>query len=672
MNQRRLLLATALSACLALAAAAESPAKTPQPAMDRLLEQIHKDGAVPVIVRVRLDEKFVPEPRLAAAKAKQQRDAMRRTKERVIARHPRMKIGFDLRSLPAFAAFIDEKALRELARDEDVESISEDSVGTPTLAQSIPIVGADDAWASPYNVRGTNKVIVIIDTGVDKTHSFLKDSSNNARVIGEACFSVNAVSSEETCPNVSGNGDVEEIGSGSAVPATFNGTGVQGSDHGTRVAGIAAGSGSSFSGVAPEAKIYAINAASAFDCTSCPTGYKVVFYESAVLRALDHVYDNLLSSDLVAVNMSLAFDGLYGSACDSSKATWADAIDNLTAAGVAVVAGSGNNSSSTGITLPACIGNAIAVGATSDSDTVPTYSNSASIVDLLAPGGSNPNGINSSVPGGGFASDEGTSFAAPHVAGAFALLKQYAPNASAASLLSVLIANGVSVTDSRNSVTKPRLDIAAAIAVVDNQSPTAPGSVMATAVSTTSVQIDWTASTDNVGVSSYVVERKALHGQSSWDTAGTVAGNASLLRLTDTGRTAAATYAYRVRAVDAAQNSTASSTDFATTVIHTDDPIREPGDLLGPTAVRGIHIGDLRKAADAWRAYAGLSASFGSYAAQTGAVDDAHLDAVFTALNGALSAIGRPAFSYTNGAITPDPNVAIDDEHVQQLRDAMK
>lgn len=436
---------------------------------------------------------------------------------------------------------LDEKTLRELARDPDVESITEDAVGEPTLAQSIPIVGADDAWASPHNVRGTNKVIVVIDSGVDKTHSFLKDSSNNARVIGEACFSVNAVSSEETCPNVSGNGDVEEIGSGSAVPATFNGTAIQGSDHGTRVAGIAAGSGSSFSGVAPEAKLYAINAASAFDCNTCPTGYKIAFYPSAVLGALDHVYGDLLPvrSDIVAVNMSLAIDtaGLYGSACDSTQTAWASVIDNLTAAGVAVVAGSGNNSSSTGITLPACIGNAIAVGATSDSDTVPSYSNSASIVDLLAPGGSNPNGINSSVPGGGFASDEGTSFAAPHVAGAFALLKQHAPNASVASLLNILVANGVSVTDSRNSVTKPRLDIAAAIANVDNQSPTAPGSVMATAVSTTSVQIDWTASTDNVGVTSYVVERKALHGQSSWDTAGTVAGNASLLRLTDTGRT---------------------------------------------------------------------------------------------------------------------------------------
>lgn len=70
---------------------------------------------------------------------------------------------------------------------------------------------------------------------------------------------------------------------------------------------------------------------------------------------------------------------------------------------------------------------------------------SASFLSLLAPGES----INSSVPGGGFAFFNGTSMAAPHVAGAWALLKQQTPSASVNTLLSNLQSTGLGVTDTR-------------------------------------------------------------------------------------------------------------------------------------------------------------------------------------------------------------------------------
>jgi Subtilase family len=142
-----------------------------------------------------------------------------------------------------------------------------------------------------------------------------------------------------------------------------------------------------------------------------------------------------------------------------------DALQNL---GVATVVASGNNScNGTGcinaLSVPACISTAISVGATTKSNTVPGYSNTASFLNLFAPGGDLSGGtsdIYSSVPGGSFDYEGGTSMAAPHVAGAFAVLKQQSPSASVSDLLSVLKATGVPITDSRNNVIKPRIRLA--------------------------------------------------------------------------------------------------------------------------------------------------------------------------------------------------------------------
>ena len=88
-----------------------------------------------------------------------------------------------------------------------------------------------------------------------------------------------------------------------------------------------------------------------------------------------------------------------------------------------------------------------------------SYSNSASFLNLLAPGSS----INSSVPGGGYAVYNGTSMATPHVAGAWAILKQKTPSLSVTDALNRLSATGLSITDARNGIVKPRIRIDAAL-----------------------------------------------------------------------------------------------------------------------------------------------------------------------------------------------------------------
>jgi hypothetical protein len=93
---------------------------------------------------------------------------------------------------------------------------------------------------------------------------------------------------------------------------------------------------------------------------------------------------------------------------------------------------------------------------------VSNFSNSAQILDLLAPGGN----INSSVPGNTFSFFSGTSMATPHAAGAFAVLRSKAPSASVDEILNALKITGTPILDSRNGITKPRIQIDSALASI--------------------------------------------------------------------------------------------------------------------------------------------------------------------------------------------------------------
>ncbi|WP_239615333.1 carbohydrate binding domain-containing protein [Cohnella mopanensis] len=84
--------------------------------------------------------------------------------------------------------------------------------------------------------------------------------------------------------------------------------------------------------------------------------------------------------------------------------------------------------------------------------------------------------------------------------------------------------------------------------ISDTQAPTVPTNVTASALSSSSIQVSWTASTDNIGVTGYEVFRN-----------GTLVGTAAGTSYTDNGLTAATTYSYTVKAYDAATNRSALS-----------------------------------------------------------------------------------------------------------------
>jgi hypothetical protein len=96
----------------------------------------------------------------------------------------------------------------------------------------------------------------------------------------------------------------------------------------------------------------------------------------------------------------------------------------------------------------------------------------------------------------------------------------------------------------------------------DTQAPTAPTSLVATASSSTEIDLSWTASTDNVGVAGYLVERCLGSSCSSFVQIATPSGTT----YSDTGLTTSSSYSYRVRATDLAHNlSSYSSVVSATT-----------------------------------------------------------------------------------------------------------
>jgi len=108
---------------------------------------------------------------------------------------------------------------------------------------------------------------------------------------------------------------------------------------------------------------------------------------------------------------------------------------------------------------------------------------------------------------------------------------------------------GRSVTDPLTGVSITTISVGPAGAMVsiqfgsDGQAPSAPGSLSAAPASSTSVQLSWTAATDNVGVAGYRVYR-----------GGVQIGTTTALSYLDTGLQPQTTYGYEVRAYDAAGN----------------------------------------------------------------------------------------------------------------------
>jgi hypothetical protein len=214
-----------------------------------------------------------------------------------------------------------------------------------------------------------------------------------------------------------------------------------------------AANGSVVTGVAKDSKIIAVQV---FSLTSFGG---LTAYDSDIILGLERVYALRDDFSIAAVNLSVGTSTTYPEYCDVVDPALKTSIDKLRSVGIATIIASGNGSSKTGISSPACISTAVSVGATTKLDQLANYSNSSKLVDLLAPG----SGIYSTLPGNSYGNKDGTSMATPHVAGAWALMRLAKPGASGDEILNAFKVTGVKITDSYNSITKPRIDAFAAV-----------------------------------------------------------------------------------------------------------------------------------------------------------------------------------------------------------------
>lgn len=364
-----------------------------------------------------------------------------------------------IEGLPLVTFELQPNQLTAMAESGQFAIVVEDKLSRPYLGSSGPVIGVPDLHAMGGTGNGT--AVAILDTGVDIDHPFL-----NGRVVEGACFSSNFAPHGATslCPG--GAGSATTLASGNHC------TGVNGCDHGTHVAGIAAGrpAGSiTITGVAPDAAVMAVQVFSRFDDvpggpTTCAdvgtTSPCVLSYDSDQIRGLQRVLNRAGALNVVAANMSLG-GGRFTGTCDTQNAALKSIIDQLLNRGAVTAIAAGNDRFTNAIGSPGCISTAVTVGSTTDADAVSGFSNISNTVDLLAPGSS----IESSVPGSGTSVFNGTSMATPQVAGAFAALASCAATGTTvADIEAALDATGTSVTDGRTggSVTLNRINIDAA------------------------------------------------------------------------------------------------------------------------------------------------------------------------------------------------------------------
>ena len=301
------------------------------------------------------------------------------------------------------------------------------------LAQSLPLINQPQAASAGYTGAGTT--VAVLDTGVNYT---LADFGS--------C----------TAPGVPSGCKVA-----AAVEIATNDNSLDDNGHGTNVSAIVLG-------VAPDSRIAALDVFN-------PDGTST---DALVISGINWAIANKANYNIVSINMSLGGGTKHTRPC-STLNPYVTPVNSALAAGIIPVAASGNNCYTDGISRPACTPGIISVGAVYDSnigsvsygvcsdsttsaDQVTCFSNSADFLTMLAPG--------AAITAGGYTM-YGTSQAAPHVAGATAVLRAAYPSESNDAVTNRLTSTGQPITDTRNGIAKPRLNLFGTLGITQASVP---------------------------------------------------------------------------------------------------------------------------------------------------------------------------------------------------------
>jgi subtilisin family serine protease len=320
-----------------------------------------------------------------------------------------------------------------------------------SLFRSPSVIGAPQLWGPGLATAGQGIKIGIIDDGVDQTHQFFSPAGFTMPPgfpKGQRAFTTAKVIVARVFPPPGANWPYAH------VPVD-----PKNSEHGTHVAGIAAGdNGTSapgpnggqvkVSGIAPRAYIGNYRIGTIPTPASGPDG------NSPEIAA---AIEQAVKDGMNVINLS------YGEPeITPSRDIVVRAMNGAADAGVVPVIAAGNDYDVLGpgsIDSPATAAKAISVGAATKGKVIASFSSGGPSPislklkpDVTAPGV----GILSSVPGRSWASFDGTSMAAPHVAGAVALLLQRHPRWTPTQVKSALMLTGNPVAGGRGEVPPTR------------------------------------------------------------------------------------------------------------------------------------------------------------------------------------------------------------------------
>ncbi|MBZ5586294.1 MAG: S8 family serine peptidase [Acidobacteriia bacterium] len=426
------------------------------------------------------------------------------------------------RFIPAIAATLPQWAVTALSNN-PIVSVIEPDVAIYALDEY------DNAWGvKTINARavhnggnrGQGVKVCVIDSGIDATHPDLYQY-----YAGGYDF----VNDDDN-------------------PADDNG-------HGTHVAGTIAAlaNNTGVIGVAPQASILA---------------YKILGADGS-----GSFSDAIAAVERCAADGGKITSNSYGSTADPGSLVKA-AFDKAAAEGILHVAAAGNARSifaCNAVAYPARYASVVAVGATDSSDKVASFSCRGAEVELAAPGVN----IQSTWPGGAYATASGTSMATPHVSGLAALVL----GCGLVDLNNDGVVDGADVRlrmqqtaldlgtagrDTSYGFGRIRADLAATNCGVlppPVTLPAAPTNLRVTASTRNSVSLAWNDNSANEA--NFVVERCSGANCGNFAVVATLPANTATYA--NSGLARRTTYSFRVKAVNSGGSSAYTNTAKATT-----------------------------------------------------------------------------------------------------------